>query len=82
MTDEEKLVYDFCYKWKEFDMNEFNKEFGDDRKYKDALCQLCGMGRIFMAAVNKNDVPKLKWVVDKLHEKEKDNPAYYFFIQD
>jgi hypothetical protein len=26
----------------------------------------------------ENGVPKLKWVVDKVREKVKDNPAYQF----
>jgi len=79
MTDIEKNVYGLLCKYGELNTIEFNEKFGDDQKFREALEHLCELENVYMANVTENGVPKVKWVVDKIREKVKDNPAYHFF---
>ena len=79
MTEKEKLIYDLFCKWRELDANEFKEKLIEDLKFQDALEHLCELGYIFMASVTENDVVRMKYVVDNLHDEVRENSAYHFY---
>ena len=79
MTDEEKLVYDLFCKWGELDANEFKEKLFEEQKFQDTLDHLCERGYISMASVTENDVVRMKYVVDNLHDEVRENSAYHFY---